>query len=108
MKLVAPDIDGVDAGSAALEQHLGEASGRGANIERDEALRVEAEGVERRCQLEPAAGDERRDASASTDKAGAGIEQRPRLQRRHALDAHRAEADEVGGARAGHGQTSVH
>ena len=107
MKLVAPDIDGVDAGSAALEQHLGEASGRGANIECDEALRVEAEGVERRCQLEPAAGHERRDIRVDR-KAGAGIEQRPRLQRRHALDAHRAEADEVGGARAGHGQTPVH
>ena len=100
VKLVAPDIDGEDAGSAALEQHLGEASGRGANIERDEALRVEAEGVQRRCELEPAAGDEGRRLGVD-DKAGAGIEQRPRLQRRHALDAHRAEADEVGGARAG-------
>ena len=66
MKLVAPDIDGEDAGSAALEQHLGEAPGRGANIERDEALRVEAKSVERRCQLEPAAGDE-----------GRGIRRRP-------------------------------
>ena len=107
MKLVPPDIDGVDAGSAALEQHLGKASGRGANIERDEALRVEAEGVERRCQLEPAAGDEGRRPGVDRE-AGAGIEQGPRLQRRHALDAHRAEADEVGGARAGDGQTPVH
>ena len=48
MQLVPPHIDCEDAGSAALEQHLGEASGRGANVERDEALRVEAEGIERR------------------------------------------------------------
>ena len=51
----------------ALQQHLGEASGRGANIERDEALRVEAEAVQRGCELEPAAGDE-----------GRGTRRRPR------------------------------
>jgi hypothetical protein len=62
------------------------------------------EGVERCGELDPAAGDE---GCAST--AGSrGIEQRPGLQRRHALDAHRTAADEVGGARARRGETSIH
>ena len=41
-------------------------------------------------------------------EARAGLDQRPRLQRRPAVHAHRAEADQVGGAGAGNGQTSVH
>ena len=51
MELVAADIDGIDLGGAAGEQHLGEAPGRGADIERHPPLSLEAEGVERRFEL---------------------------------------------------------
>ncbi len=35
MQLAAPDVDRVDAPRAAREQHLGEAAGRGADVETD-------------------------------------------------------------------------
>ncbi len=57
MQLVAAHINGVDLGRAAGEQHFGEAAGRGADIERHPALRVQAEGFERGFELETAAGD---------------------------------------------------
>ena len=46
--LAMPDIDGDDMRRAALQKHLREAAGRGAEIERRQARRVEAERVERR------------------------------------------------------------
>ena len=36
-----PDVDGVDAARAALEQHVREAAGRGADVEADAARRVD-------------------------------------------------------------------
>ncbi len=51
VELVAPDIDGIDLGRAAGEQNLGEAPGRGADIERHPPLNLEAEGVERRLEF---------------------------------------------------------
>ena len=39
MQLTAADIDGIDAARAAREQHLGEAAGRGADVEADAAAR---------------------------------------------------------------------
>jgi hypothetical protein len=53
MQLFPPDIDGVEAACSALQEHLGEASCGSADIERDEALGVEAEGVERAASLSP-------------------------------------------------------
>ena len=107
MQLVASDIDGEHTLRPAGEQYLGEASGRGADIERDEALGVEAEGIESGGELEAPARDEGRGVLVDHE-ARAGLDQRPRLQRRPAVHAHRAEADQVGGAGAGNGQTSVH
>ena len=55
MKLAAADIDRIDAPRAAREQHLGEAAGRGADIEADAARDIDAEMVERRRKLDAAA-----------------------------------------------------
>ena len=55
VQLPVPDIDGEHAPRAAFEQHVGEAAGGGADIEADEAFRLEPECVERRGELHPAA-----------------------------------------------------
>ncbi len=47
MKLPVTDVGGVDLDCAALEQHLREAAGGGADIESYAALRVEFEGGQR-------------------------------------------------------------
>ncbi len=107
MQLAPADIHGKHQFRPAGEQDLGEASGRGADIERDAPLGVEAEGVERGGELEAPARDEGRGVRVD-DEARAGLDQRPRLQRRLAFHAHRAEADQVGGARAGDGQAPLH
>ena len=59
MQLPASDIDRVDELGAALQQHLREAAGGGADIEADAAARIEAEMIERRGELHPAARDVR-------------------------------------------------
>ena len=41
MQLAATDVYGIDPPRAACEQHVGEASGRGADIEADAAARIE-------------------------------------------------------------------
>ena len=43
MQLAAADIDGIDVPGAACEQHLGEAAGRGADVETDVARGIEPE-----------------------------------------------------------------
>ena len=48
------NIDGDDPRRAAREQNVGEASGRGADVEADKAVRIECEGVERGGKLDPA------------------------------------------------------
>ena len=58
-QLTPPDVDGVDAGRAALEQDVGEAAGRRAGVEADEPRRVDAERVERGGELVAAAADVR-------------------------------------------------
>ena len=58
-ELAPPDVDGVDAGGAALEQDVGEAAGRRADVEADEPRRVDAERVERGGELVAAAADVR-------------------------------------------------
>ncbi len=55
IELSVTDIDGDDLRRAARKQDVGEASGRGADVEADEALRIEREGVERGGKLDPAA-----------------------------------------------------
>ena len=98
MQLFPPDIDGVEAACSALQEHLGEASCGSADIERDEALGVEAEGVERAASLSPPR-ETKGDPCASTMRRA----HRCRLQRTLPVYAHRPEADQVGGARAGEG-----
>ena len=51
------DVDGIDPCRAAREQDLGEAAGRGADIEGDDAGNGKSEMVERRRQLQAAARD---------------------------------------------------
>src|SRR5581483_10865082 len=59
VQLVASDVDRVDLPRAPLEQNLGKAAGRGADIEADAAVRVEAEMIERRDKFQSTAGDKR-------------------------------------------------
>lgn len=107
MELPSADIDGIDLGRAAGEQHVGEASGRGADIERNPPRRLQPEGLQGGRELEPAAGDVGRGARLDL-KDRAGGDQRPRLQRRHAGHAHGAAPHQVGGLGARGGQTSFH
>ena len=58
-ELATPHVDGVDPGRAALEEDVGEATGRGPRVERDEARRVDPERVERGGELVAAATDVR-------------------------------------------------
>ena len=55
MQLIAADIDRVDAPRAAREQDLGEAAGRGADVEADAIRHVEREMIERERKLDAAA-----------------------------------------------------
>ena len=57
IELSTTDIDGDDFGGAAREQDIGKASGRGADVEADEARGIEPECVERGGKLDPAARD---------------------------------------------------
>ena len=57
MQLVVADIDRVDARGAAFQKDLGESTGGGAEVETDAPLRGERKIIQRRCQLDAAAGD---------------------------------------------------
>ena len=59
MQLVVPDIDRIDLARAARQQHLGEATGRGPDIEARAPRRIEAEMIERSGELDAAARHER-------------------------------------------------
>ena len=54
-KLPAPDIDRMDPRRTLRQQHVGETAGRGADIERDHAARVDREMIERKSQLDATA-----------------------------------------------------
>ena len=56
-QLAVADIDGIDLRGAVGQQHVGEAAGRGADIDRDRALGIEREMRERVRELQPAARD---------------------------------------------------
>ncbi len=66
VQLVVADIDGVDPRRAAFQQHLGEAAGRGAEVEAGHPRRLDAAGLETRNELE----------SGARDIAGGGIIER--------------------------------
>jgi hypothetical protein len=55
VELAMADVDGVYAPRAPLQQHVGEAAGRGAEVERRAARRIELEMIERMGELGAAA-----------------------------------------------------
>lgn len=57
-ELVRADIEGVDAEGAALEEAIGEAAGRSADIDGDFVLGIDGEGVQGGFEFEAAAADE--------------------------------------------------
>ena len=91
VQLPAADIDRVDLGRAAFEQHLREAAGRGADIEADAAFRIEAEMVERRRQFHAAARDIR--MRRARFDLGVGCDFLRRLGDELAVGAHQAGLD---------------
>src|SRR5579863_5170818 len=70
MQLTAADIDRIDALCAALEENLGEATRRGADIETDPVGDVDAKMVERGHELDAAARYERMRGLGIDDGAG--------------------------------------
>ena len=97
VQLAVTDVDRIDARRAALEQHLREAAGRRADIERDDAGHGKAEMIECGDQLHGSARDvvararDRRIAApAATPALGLGLD--------HAADLDQPAADEVLGA----------
>ena len=82
VELRASDVEGDDAGGAALQQDVGEAAGGCADVERVPAGRIDTERVERVGQLHAAAADVRMirfrdlDARVLGDR-GAGFADRP-------------------------------
>ncbi len=97
MQLVAADVDRVDPARAARQQHLGEAAGRGADVEADAAGDVEAEPVERMRELDAGARHPRERRLGADDRLGGDL--RRRLGDRHVVGGHQPGGD--GGLRLG-------
>src|SRR5439155_5755973 len=57
IELAMADVERDDVGRAAPEQHVGEAASRGPDVERGTAGDIDAENVERVCELDTAAPD---------------------------------------------------
>src|SRR5439155_6052434 len=57
IQLAVADVEGDDAGRAALKQDVGKPAGRGADVERAFAERIDVEDVERARELDAAAAD---------------------------------------------------
>ena len=57
VKLAVPDVDRVHAPGSTLQEHVGEAAGRGAQVAADQIFRIELEVIEAVLQLESAARD---------------------------------------------------
>jgi hypothetical protein len=64
VELAVADIDRVDRFGATPEQHIGKATGRGADIERHDPRRIDVEVIEPVRELDAAARDIRRTHSA--------------------------------------------
>src|SRR5206468_3420281 len=95
VELAHPDVHGVHAGGAALEQAVGEAAGRGAHVEADPAGHLHLEGVEGVGELLAAPAHERRaplelDARLPADEGA-------RLVHALAVHEHLAREDQAGG-----------
>ncbi len=83
--LAVGDVDGRDAGGAALEQAVGEAAGRGADVEAVAARDLDRERLERVLELDPAARDEAR--AGVDEELGPGLDQLARPQGDRAVGA---------------------
>src|SRR6266568_877731 len=55
VELIAADVERIDEPCSTGEQHIGESAGRGADVEAHAAARIDAEVIERRRELWPAA-----------------------------------------------------
>jgi hypothetical protein len=56
-QLTVSDVDGIDTLGPALQEHIGEATGRGADVHRGYALDVYIEGIKSTFQLQSASAD---------------------------------------------------
>src|SRR5256885_8033965 len=79
MELPVPDVHGVDARGASLQEEVREAARRGTHIAADESRRGKREMVERALELESAARDVPQGFAGPQPQAGPGVEQLPRL-----------------------------
>src|SRR5271170_4082531 len=91
VELIAPDVDRVDAPGAARQKYVGEAAGRRADVQADEAARVEAKGFQGRFELETAA----RSPAVNRPCFDCGVKgyRIRRLGERGAVDANKAGGD---------------
>src|SRR5580700_6479903 len=96
MQLIAADVDGVDAACAAQCQNLGEAAGRGADVEADAPRHVEMKMIERGCKLDPATRHVRMLGLGRDDRGGRNCLRR--LAYRHAVGGHQARGNRSLGA----------
>ena len=101
------DIEGDHPRRAALQQAIGEAAGRGADVEAVTAVDVDPERAQRVVELDPAAGDESR--ARIDHELGVGLDQLARAQRDRAVaaDTHGAGANGAGGRRARRKQAPI-
>ena len=96
MELAPADIHGIDFGRAPGDQDVGEAAGRGADVERHPPLGVEAERIERRREFEAAPGNIGAGVGAD-GQLGASGDEDTRLRLGLARHADAAAPDQVGG-----------
>ncbi len=80
-ELTAPDVDGDDAPRPCLQQAVGEAAGRGAEIEGAHSFHHDREAVERGGQLVATARHEARSLTLELDRLG-GVDEARRARRR--------------------------
>ncbi len=108
VELAAANINRIDFGRAARDQHIGEAAGRGADIERYRTLRGRSR--RHRAPLRASARRARRSGAAPglTRELGIRSHLRARLQRGDARHADQTPPHQVGGTRAGRRQAAVH
>ena len=92
-ELADTGIDGVDTGRPGIQQGLGEAAGRCAQVKRDDTGRVDLERGQRVGQLDHPA----QPAGLAYPDGGVRAHTRPRAGRRHAVDQDRAVGDQPGG-----------
>src|ERR1700729_1629587 len=94
VELAVGDVERDHVRGAALEQAVGEAASRGANVERATALDLHVQRIERVGELDPAARDERRAADelelrVVVDQLSGLLDAAPPGQQQHLAGDHR-------------------